>query len=132
MSLTIPVGADTSAALSRLSADTTYYWQVRAVNPAGATEADSGARWDFTTPPAVSAGPLAYDAHVVDDGAITSDEDVDGVVELGILCQDRPIPVDTALQGHYNGIDRRLISKRSGAGISSSSPSPPACPGLLR
>jgi alpha-tubulin suppressor-like RCC1 family protein len=42
-------GSSTSAGLSGLSTATTYYWQVRAVNPYGSTEADGGAWWSFTT-----------------------------------------------------------------------------------
>lgn len=42
------VGASTSLALSGLSVSTTYYWQVRAVNPSGSTSADDGAWWSFT------------------------------------------------------------------------------------
>ena len=44
----------TSATVSGLSGTTMYWWQVRAVNSAGATEADGGAWWAFTTgaPPA--------------------------------------------------------------------------------
>jgi subtilisin family serine protease len=38
----------TSATLSNLVAGTNYYWQVRAVNGAGATPADNGAWWSFT------------------------------------------------------------------------------------
>ncbi|GIV83252.1 MAG: hypothetical protein KatS3mg052_0259 [Candidatus Roseilinea sp.] len=41
--------AGTSYALSGLSYDTTYWWQVRAVNANGQTLADSGAWWHFTT-----------------------------------------------------------------------------------
>jgi uncharacterized repeat protein (TIGR01451 family) len=41
--------AGTSYALSGLSYDTTYWWQVRAVNASGQTLADSGAWWRFTT-----------------------------------------------------------------------------------
>ncbi len=39
----------TSAALTGLGPETTYYWQVRASNLQGETEADGGAWWDFTT-----------------------------------------------------------------------------------
>jgi hypothetical protein len=45
------VGADTSVDLSGLSGDATYYWQVRARNPAYTTEADGGAWWHFATEP---------------------------------------------------------------------------------
>jgi hypothetical protein len=43
-------GVNTSVTLSGLSNLTTYYWQVRAVNPGGITDAD-GAYWSFTTAP---------------------------------------------------------------------------------
>jgi hypothetical protein len=44
----ISAGASTGAALSGLSNNRTYYWQVRALNPEGITEADGGAWWSFT------------------------------------------------------------------------------------
>ena len=40
-----------SVVLNGLSVGTTYYWQVRAVNPAGTTYANAGAWWTFTTLP---------------------------------------------------------------------------------
>ena len=43
--------ADTSAVASGLSGATTYWWQVRARNTAGTTEADSGTWWSLTTGP---------------------------------------------------------------------------------
>ena len=45
----ISVGTATSAGLTGLSGNTVYYWQVRAVNAAGNTLADSGTYWSFTT-----------------------------------------------------------------------------------
>ena len=48
-------GTDTSVNLSGLSNDTTYYWQVQAVNAGGTTDADTGTWWSFITivsPPA--------------------------------------------------------------------------------
>jgi hypothetical protein len=46
----------TSALVSGLSPGTVFYWQVRAVNPTGSVEANSGAWWSFGT----SAGGLPY------------------------------------------------------------------------
>ncbi len=43
------VGLNTSIGLSGLANDTTYYWQVRARNSAGTTEANAGAWGSFTT-----------------------------------------------------------------------------------
>jgi photosystem II stability/assembly factor-like uncharacterized protein len=44
-------GTDTQVALTNLSMDTTYYWQVRATNALGTTYANGGADafWSFTT-----------------------------------------------------------------------------------
>ena len=43
------VGTATSASPAGLAARTTYYWQVRANNGSGQTEANGGAWWRFTT-----------------------------------------------------------------------------------
>ncbi|HAE58716.1 MAG TPA: hypothetical protein DCG54_04195, partial [Anaerolineae bacterium] len=43
------VGTNTSVTLNDLAADYTYYWQVRAVDAGGSTEADGGTWWSFTT-----------------------------------------------------------------------------------
>jgi hypothetical protein len=43
------VGTATSATASGLGTGTTYYWQVRARNAAGTTDANSGSWWSFTT-----------------------------------------------------------------------------------
>ncbi len=43
------VGAANSVAISGLSRGTTYYWQVRAVNATGTTEANADVWWRFTT-----------------------------------------------------------------------------------
>jgi 2',3'-cyclic-nucleotide 2'-phosphodiesterase (5'-nucleotidase family) len=55
------VGANTSATLSGLAADYTYYWQVRAVDAGGATEADGGTWWSFTT---TSAPSCTFDPYI--------------------------------------------------------------------
>jgi hypothetical protein len=43
------VGANTSVGISGLNQNTTYFWQVRAVNAGGDTYANSGAWWYFAT-----------------------------------------------------------------------------------
>jgi hypothetical protein len=43
------VGTSSIVALTGLDASTTYYWQVEAVNAVGATPANAGAWWAFTT-----------------------------------------------------------------------------------
>lgn len=45
----VNVGAATSVSLTTLNATTTYYWQVRAVNVTGTTNANGGTWWRFTT-----------------------------------------------------------------------------------
>jgi hypothetical protein len=45
----VSTGSATSASLSNLKYETTYYWQVRAVNSFGPVEADGGVWWSFTT-----------------------------------------------------------------------------------
>jgi serine protease len=50
------VGMNTSVALSGLSNNQTYYWQVRGVNAGGNTLANTGTYWSFTT----AASPICY------------------------------------------------------------------------
>lgn len=38
-----------TSASTNLGRRTTHYWQVRAVNDAGATDANAGSWWSFTT-----------------------------------------------------------------------------------
>ncbi len=45
----VSTGTATSATVSGLTADATYYWEVRATNATGTTLADSGAWWMFAT-----------------------------------------------------------------------------------
>lgn len=45
----ISTGSDQAVTLSGLSGNTTYYWQVQAVNDEGSTEANDGTWWSFTT-----------------------------------------------------------------------------------
>jgi hypothetical protein len=47
----ISTGTNTTAVVSRLSASTTYYWQVRANNTGGVTYANSDTWWSFVTMP---------------------------------------------------------------------------------
>jgi hypothetical protein len=50
-------GTSVSAALGGLANSTVYFWQVRAVNAGGTTDADGGTWWSFTTVPA---GPGSF------------------------------------------------------------------------
>ncbi len=45
----VPVGGATSAGVGPLAFDTSYYWQVRAINGFGTSQADGGGWWHFTT-----------------------------------------------------------------------------------
>jgi hypothetical protein len=45
----VSTGSSTSAGLSGLANNRTYYWTVRAINGSGTTEADGGAWWSFTS-----------------------------------------------------------------------------------
>jgi hypothetical protein len=45
----IPTGTATADTLSSLTAGTTYYWQARATNSSGNTEANNNVWWSFTT-----------------------------------------------------------------------------------
>ncbi len=47
----------TSVTLAGLTSNTTYYWQVRAINTNGTTNADGGAWWSFTT---LAISPTAF------------------------------------------------------------------------
>jgi hypothetical protein len=44
-----PVGTNMSVTLTDLAAGYTYYWQARAVNPGGPTDANAATWWSFTT-----------------------------------------------------------------------------------
>jgi hypothetical protein len=45
----VNVGAALRATISTPAARTTYYWQVRAINTTGVTEANNSSWWAFTT-----------------------------------------------------------------------------------
>ena len=45
----VSTGTTRSAAISSLARNTAYYWQVRARNTGGTTQANSGTWWKFTT-----------------------------------------------------------------------------------
>ena len=62
-------GTATSVGLSGLSNSQIYYWQVRAVNTNGNTQADSGTYWSFTT--AAPAPPGAFNKTSPANGAIS-------------------------------------------------------------
>jgi uncharacterized delta-60 repeat protein len=55
--------AATSAQIGPLSGGTTYYWQVRAHNEVGTTEANSGSWWSFTTSLSGAAPTAINDAY---------------------------------------------------------------------
>ena len=57
----VSTGTTTSSALSSLAAGT-YYWQVRAQNTAGTTDADGGAWWSFTVASASPPGAFGKTA----------------------------------------------------------------------
>jgi hypothetical protein len=61
-------GTNTSASLSGLSMNTTYYWQVRAINSFGSTYADESATafWSFST----GSNPGAFNKSIPLNGAI--------------------------------------------------------------
>ena len=61
-----PVGTNTSVTLSGLAADYTYYWQVRAINISGPTQANSGGWWSFTT---TSVSACTFAPHTVPEEA---------------------------------------------------------------
>ena len=58
----ISTGSSTSAALSNLLYETTYYWQVRAVNSETAVEANGGTWWSFTTADGIAPGAFTKDS----------------------------------------------------------------------
>jgi hypothetical protein len=66
------VGASTGAGLSGLTTGTSYFWQVRANNSEGSTEADSGSWWQFTTMPL----PGAFGKTAPANGAIDQPTDL--------------------------------------------------------
>jgi hypothetical protein len=56
----------TSVFISSLSNDTTYFWQVRAINAGGTTPANTGTSWSFTT---IIATPGAFSKNSPSNGA---------------------------------------------------------------
>ncbi|MCU0281349.1 MAG: hypothetical protein MUE66_05895, partial [Acidimicrobiia bacterium] len=63
-----PVGPAATAYLEGLAYETTHYWQVRAVNPFGMTEADGGTWWSFRTKPPPEIEQVVFEATGVNDG----------------------------------------------------------------
>ena len=61
----VSAGGNTSAAISGLSAGTTYYWQVKAVNTLDNREANNWSWWSFT----VASAPAAFGKSSPSDGA---------------------------------------------------------------
>jgi hypothetical protein len=62
-------GTDTSTGLSGLANGATYYWQVRALNAGGETEANDGTWWTFTV---IISPPVDFGKIGPADGAVTS------------------------------------------------------------
>lgn len=58
---------NTSVSLNGLSGNTKYYWQVRAVNVGGKTNADGRTWWAFTT---VKIPPAPFNKSAPADGAV--------------------------------------------------------------
>ncbi len=69
----VNVGNTTSAALAGLAQATTYYWQVRANNSLGDTEANGGSWWSFTT---LVPMPEAFGKLAPEDGAVSQPLDL--------------------------------------------------------
>jgi len=80
-------GSNTSVGLSGLSNNTTYYWQVRAVNAGGVTDANSGTWWSFTT------------------AAPTSNDNFDNSIIMGVL----PYANTQSVAGYTTAIDDPVI-----------------------
>ena len=81
-------GTSTSVLLSGMDSETTYYWQVQAVNGTGTTSADSGNWWSFTT----GASSTCITVSVVAGWNMTSVPVVADDMALGTLFQDVVAP----------------------------------------
>ncbi len=64
----ISAGSHTGTILTGLTANTTYYWQIRAVNSSGTTYANGGAWWHFIT--GNGAGPGNFNKSSPANGAL--------------------------------------------------------------
>ncbi|MDW8293701.1 MAG: fibronectin type III domain-containing protein, partial [Anaerolineae bacterium] len=65
----VNVGNTTQWTLPALQSATTYWWQVRAVNASGTTQANNGAWWRFTTMNDLVPAPGPFDKQTPPDGA---------------------------------------------------------------
>ena len=61
----ISTGSETSVDLSNLLYETTYFWQVRAINSYDVIEADSGTWWSFTTADGVAPDPFSKETTIL-------------------------------------------------------------------
>jgi hypothetical protein len=74
----IDAGTGTSATPVGLAYGTPYFWQVRAVNAFGTTDADGGAWWSFTTKPTPPVLELSFRSLGVFDGWVLEWEEESG------------------------------------------------------
>lgn len=69
----IDVGANITASISGLAYNSTYFWQVRAKNAGGSTEADQGTWWSFKTVLPPVPGAFGKAAPVNEQVAVSTD-----------------------------------------------------------
>ena len=120
--------SDTTAALAGLALNTTYYWQVRAVNNSGKTDSNGGAWWSFKTqPPAPTAFSKSTPANNAANIALTNSLTwaSAGTVENysycldtnpGVTCDGIWIDMGTARHGHTGWVRIRHYLLLAGAG----------------
>ena len=70
----ISTATSTSVGLSGLATGTTYFWQVRAINLSGTTEANGGTWWSFTTVAPSGPTPGYWKSATGDEFYVTPDQ----------------------------------------------------------